>query len=71
MLLLLLLPLLHLFAPVLQAGGALSGLAATLLFHPLQHWLGLPLAGLAGIAWQLTCLLSTALPTPEACTVVE
>jgi hypothetical protein len=45
-----------------QAAGALSGLAATVLFHPLQRWLGLPLAGFAGVTWQLVSLLTGVTP---------
>jgi len=36
---------------------SLSGLSATLLFHPLHRWAGLVAAGAAGICWQLFCLL--------------
>lgn len=40
-----------------RAAGALSGLLATAVFHPLQRYLGLVTSGTIGICWQLICLL--------------
>lgn len=45
-----------------MCAGALSGLAATLLFNPLHGCVGLVRTGAIGIGWQLCCLLAGVLP---------
>lgn len=45
-----------------RAAGALSGLAATVVFVPLRQRLGLVGAGAAGITWQLAALTAGTVP---------
>lgn len=40
----------------------MSGLGATLVFHPLHRCMGLTVSGCLGISWQLLCLLIGVLP---------
>eukprot|EP00775_Hariotina_reticulata_P006954 gene6954-7170_t len=45
-----------------RAAGALSGLSATVIFHPMQRCSGLVATGAWGIIWQLLCLLIGVVP---------